>query len=78
MATSAEKPARTLKSRVEAFERRLIRAELERSGGNQQKAALALGIRASTLCEKLKRLRIGVVRHVVDLATTEPTSRSPL
>ena len=80
MATSPEKhekPARTLKSRVEAFERRLIRMALERAGGNQHRAALALGVRPSTLNEKLKRLRIGVVRRVVDLASLESDPRSP-
>ena len=45
MAKSAEGRARTLKGRVQAYERRLIKVALERAGGNQHRAALALGVR---------------------------------
>jgi transcriptional regulator with GAF, ATPase, and Fis domain len=75
-ATSASRP-RTLKSRVDAYERRLIIAALEQAGGNQRRAALALGAPPSTLNEKLKRFGIGVVHHVVDLASLEAGGRSP-
>ena len=75
MATSVELQARTLKGRVEAYERRLIMVALERAGGNQHRAALALGVRPTTLNEKLKRLGIGVVRHVVDLERPDPEER---
>ena len=75
MGTAARRPARTLKGRVEAYERRLIMAALERARGNQHRAALALGVRPTTLNEKLKRFGIGVVRHVVDLARPDPDER---
>jgi transcriptional regulator with GAF, ATPase, and Fis domain len=75
MATSIELQTRTLKGRVEAYERRLIMVALERAGGNQHRAALALGVRPTTLNEKLKRLGIGVVRHVVDLERPDPEER---
>ena len=67
MATGSAKPVRTLRDRMNAFERRLILTALERAAGNQNRAAQALGVLPSTLCEKLKRLEIGVVRQVVDL-----------
>ncbi len=75
MATSVEGPMRTLKDRVDAYERRLIMVALERAGGNQHRAALALGVRPTTLNEKLKRFGIGVVRHVVDLGRPDPAER---
>lgn len=75
MITPAVRPARTLKGRVEAYERRLILRALERAGGNQHRAALALGVRPTTLNEKLKRLGIGVVRHVVQLEKPDPEER---
>ncbi len=75
MATSVERQAATLKERVEAYERRLIMAALERAGGNQHRAALALGVRPTTLNEKLKRLGIGVVRHVVELQRPDREER---
>jgi len=74
MATAIERP-RTLKARVEAYERRLIMVALERAGGNQHRAAQVLGVRPTTLNEKLKRLGIGVVRHVVDLERPGPGER---
>lgn len=72
---SVERRLLTLKQRVEAYERRLIRVALERAGGNQHRAALALGVRPTTLNEKLKRLGIGIVRHVVDLERPDPEAR---
>jgi len=75
MPTSVERQALSLKGRVEAYERRLIMVALERAGGNQHRAALALGVRPTTLNEKLKRLGIGVVRHVVDLERPDPEER---
>jgi DNA-binding NtrC family response regulator len=38
------------------LEDRLIREALERSGGNRNQAALSLGIKRTTLVEKLRRL----------------------
>lgn len=75
---STQVPARTLKRRVEAFERRLIMAALEQAGGSQLRAAQALGVRPTTLHAKLRRLGIGVVRHVVDLEQPDPRERRRL
>ena len=49
-------PQRPLREMVAAFERELILAALHASGGNQKRAALALGVLPTTLLEKLKRL----------------------
>ena len=38
------------------LEDRLIREALERSGGNRNQAALALGIKRTTLVEKLRKM----------------------
>ena len=46
----------TLKQRMNDYERELIRTALRTAGGNQRRAAAALGILPSTLSEKLKRL----------------------
>ena len=51
----------SLKTRVEAFERRLIETALEASAGNQRRAAAALGLLPTTLHEKMKRL--GLLRR---------------
>ena len=45
-----------LRSRLLAYERRLITAALAESGGNQRRAARKLGILPTTLHEKMKRL----------------------
>jgi DNA-binding NtrC family response regulator len=45
-----------LKRLVEDFERRLIVDALERVGGNQRRAAAALGCLPTTLNEKMRRL----------------------
>lgn len=46
----------TLKQRMNEYERELIVAALRSTGGNQRRAAAAMGILPSTLSEKLKRL----------------------
>ena len=51
-------PAPSLKTLVRAFERRLILAELTRHQWHQRRTAASLGIRPSTLHEKMKRLGI--------------------
>ncbi len=56
----------TLKALVEAYERRVIEEALRGSGGNQRRAARALGVLPTTLHEKMKRL--GLIRREV----TEP------
>jgi len=48
--------ARDLFTMVEDYERQLIGAALAEAGGHQRRAAAALGILPSTLCEKMKRL----------------------
>jgi DNA-binding NtrC family response regulator len=47
-----------LKERVGNFERSLILAALDNTNWNQKKAAQMLGVNATTLSEKLKRLKI--------------------
>lgn len=47
-----------LRSRVRAYERALILAALESTGGNQRRAAARLGLLATTFHEKLKRYGI--------------------
>lgn len=49
-------PRPTLKIRLEAYERRLILEALTATGGNQRRAARALGVLPTTLHEKMKRL----------------------
>ena len=45
-----------LKERVTAYERRLIQEALWLAGGNQRRAAAALGCLPTTLNEKMRRL----------------------
>jgi DNA-binding NtrC family response regulator len=45
-----------LKERVAAYERRLIEEALWMAGGNQRRAAAALGCLPTTLNEKMRRL----------------------
>ena len=44
---------------MERFEREIIEVSLRRTNGVQRKAADLLGIKATTLHEKIKRLKIG-------------------
>lgn len=53
-----------LKTRMEAYERSIIRAALEDEAFNQRRAALRLGVLATTLNEKMKRLGIPGRRSV--------------
>jgi two-component system, NtrC family, response regulator HydG len=46
----------TLRDLVDAYERRLIEEALRSTGGNQRRAARALGVLPTTLHEKMKRL----------------------
>lgn len=57
-AAPSENGAPDLKSLLEAYERSLILAALGAVGGRQRSAAELLRILPSTLCEKMKRLRI--------------------
>jgi DNA-binding NtrC family response regulator len=45
-----------LKERVQAYERQLILEALREAGGNQRRAAAALGCLPTTLNEKMRRL----------------------
>lgn len=47
-----------LKALLEQREREIILAALDEFGGHQRRAAAALGLLPSTLCEKMKRLGI--------------------
>jgi DNA-binding NtrC family response regulator len=47
---------RGLREMLEDYERSLIASALQAAGGNQRRAARALGVLPSTLCEKMKRL----------------------
>jgi two-component system response regulator HydG len=51
----------TLKTMVEAYERRVIEEALQATRGNQRRAARALGVLPTTLHEKMKRL--GLLRR---------------
>jgi DNA-binding NtrC family response regulator len=51
----------SLKALVEAYERQLIQSALAATGGNQRRAAAALGLLPTTLHEKMKRL--GLIRR---------------
>ena len=48
----------TLQGEVQRFETDLIRIALERTGGNQARAARLLGVKHTTLNAKIKRYRI--------------------
>lgn len=47
-----------LRTLLEEYERGLILSALQATGGHQRRAAHALGILPTTLCEKMKRLRL--------------------
>jgi len=49
----------SLQDEVQRFETDLIRTALERTGGNQARAARLLGVKHTTLNAKIKRYRIG-------------------
>ena len=48
-----------LQDEVQRFETDLIRTALERTGGNQARAARLLGVKHTTLNAKIKRYKIG-------------------
>ena len=52
----ASHESRDLKTLVEEFERGIIVSALQATGGNQRRAAFALGLLPTTLHEKMKRL----------------------
>jgi len=54
----AQIDTRGLRELLEDYERQLIMDALEATQGHQRRAASALGVLPSTLCEKMKRLGI--------------------
>jgi DNA-binding NtrC family response regulator len=62
--------SRDLKSLVREFERRLIIHALELHQGHQRRAAASLGVRPTTLNEKMKRLGIRGDLSVVQAVNT--------
>jgi DNA-binding NtrC family response regulator len=61
-----------LKQRVAAYERRLIQEALWLAGGNQRRAAAALGCLPTTLNEKMRRYGL---REATAQSHPEPPSR---
>ena len=49
-----------LSGAVSRYERRLIESALRRTGGVQKQAAQLLGLKPTTLNEKIKRLKIQI------------------
>lgn len=62
----------TLKTLVDAYERRVIEEALRGAGGNQRRAARTLGVLPTTLHEKMKRL--GLIRRSDVLREEEPVA----
>jgi DNA-binding NtrC family response regulator len=60
-------PRPTLKALVEEYEREIIVQALRSAGGNQRRAARALGVLPTTLHEKMKRMGL--------LQRAEPATR---
>jgi two-component system response regulator HydG len=60
----------TLRELRDAYERRLIEEALRASGGNQRRAAHALGVLPTTLHEKMKRLGL--------LTRTQASTAAPM
>ena len=60
-------PNQNLTSMIEDYERKLIVLALEAAGGHQRRAAASLGIRPTTLSEKLRRLGLRQRRKRVSL-----------
>jgi len=56
----------SLTSLIEDYERKLIVLALEAAGGHQRRAAASLGIRPTTLSEKLRRLGLRQRRKRVE------------
>jgi len=52
---------RDLQEKVQLYEAELIKSALQRTGGNQRRAAQLLGIKATTLNCKIKRYGISII-----------------
>jgi DNA-binding NtrC family response regulator len=55
-----------LSERVREFEVKLIRAALLKTGGNQRRAASLLGVKSTTLHNKIKSYGINSIKFVAD------------
>jgi len=65
-----------LKALLEEYEKSLILEALQASGGHQRRTAARLGLLATTLHEKMKRL--GLLRaHPQPMSAPEPLRRAP-
>jgi len=64
-----------LKERLRAYERELIMEALREAGGNQRRAATALGCLPTTLNEKMRRLGLRE-RDVANRSDTPPGESS--
>lgn len=64
------------RERLDEYERRLILEALEQSGGHRRRAAAALGLLATTLHEKMKRLGIWTPVRPSDPAPPEELGAS--
>jgi DNA-binding NtrC family response regulator len=64
-------PNQNLSNLVDDYERKLIVLALEAAGGHQRRAAASLGIRPTTLSEKLRRLGLRQRRKRQDAAQGE-------
>jgi transcriptional regulator with GAF, ATPase, and Fis domain len=69
--------APTLRERVELFERSLIEKALAASGGNQRRAAAALGVLPTTLHEKMRRLGLCAARRAERTSPADPDAAQP-
>jgi DNA-binding NtrC family response regulator len=74
VAPAVQAEPESLKQRVAAFERRLIQEALWLAGGNQRRAAAALGCLPTTLNEKMRRYGL---RGASVWDPPEPPSREP-
>jgi len=63
-----------LKERVQAYERQLIVEALQAAGGNQRRAAAALGCLPTTLNEKMRRLGLRACDTDLESESPEPAS----
>ena len=66
-----------LRSRILAYERRLICAAREATGGNQRRAARLLGILPTTLHEKLKRFGLRTPAREAKPSSETPGGDTP-
>ena len=63
---ASEAGAFDLNKRVREFEVKLIRAALLKTGGNQRRAASLLGLKSTTLHNKIKTYGISSIKMVSD------------